>query len=262
MDWRLIAALSSFGGSLCLVAVVAFPFLNANFGAKPAQPKKPPTTIAFPQQATLSQQPSSAAPAAHKPAPSKPAAASRPSPTEYNPLISPVIEQREAAYTQVSLNVASDPGVQTYQSPAAQIATANANTAIPYVEPETPKLTAPPVAKAPAAGPRVAPPAPQVEQYQGVLTEAQITRIRYSLRLTPEQVLLWPPVHSMLSEMGHQQIAQIKAGQKPTLQAADWPPQKLYGAAGPLLNALRPDQKEQVRSLCRSLGFQMVASMI
>jgi len=37
---------------------------------------------------------------------------------------------------------------------------------------------------------------------------------------------------------------------------------RLYAAAGPLLQTLRPDQKETVRRLCRSLGFESVASML
>jgi hypothetical protein len=37
---------------------------------------------------------------------------------------------------------------------------------------------------------------------------------------------------------------------------------RLYYAAQPLLGTLRPDQKERVRSLARSLGYANLASML
>jgi hypothetical protein len=99
-------------------------------------------------------------------------------------------------------------------------------------------------------------------RYRGVLSSAEIVRVKSSLRLTPEQERAWPPVEAALAEMGRQQIALIRRGQQPRINASDWPPGRLYAAAGPLLQTLRPDQKEAVRKLCRSLGFEGVASMI
>jgi hypothetical protein len=98
--------------------------------------------------------------------------------------------------------------------------------------------------------------------YQGVLTSAEIARIHHNLRLTPDQEPRWPPVEAALAEMGRQQIFEIRHGQEPRVSPNDWPPQRLYSIAGPLLMSLRPDQKEQVRHLCRSLGFEAVASLL
>lgn len=62
--------------------------------------------------------------------------------------------------------------------------------------------------------------------------------------------------------MGRQQIALLRQGQEPRISQSEWPPGRLYSVAGPLLQVLRPDQKETVRRLCRSLGFEAIASMI
>ncbi len=97
---------------------------------------------------------------------------------------------------------------------------------------------------------------------RGVLTAAEIARIRHSLRLTPDQEQAWPRVEAALAEMGRQQIALLHQGQEPRISQSEWPPGRLYSVAGPLLQVLRPDQKETVRRLCRSLGFEAIASMI
>lgn len=130
------------------------------------------------------------------------------------------------------------------------------------------------------AGPRPdSPPRPMVEikkssvvpelhtalpavRYRGVLTATEIVRIKHNLRLTPDQEPAWPPVEAALAEMGRQQIALLRQGQEPRISPTDWPPGRLYAVAGPFLQILRPDQKETVRRLCRSLGFENVASMI
>jgi hypothetical protein len=103
---------------------------------------------------------------------------------------------------------------------------------------------------------------PAALRYRGVLTWAEIVRVKSRLRLTPDQERAWPPVEAALAEMGRQQIALIRRGQEPRISPSDWPPGRLYAAAGPLLQTLRPDQMEAVRRLCRSLGFEGVASMI
>jgi hypothetical protein len=99
-------------------------------------------------------------------------------------------------------------------------------------------------------------------RYRGVLTSAEIVRVKSRLRLTPDQERAWPPVEVALAEMGRQQIALVQRGQEPRISQSDWPPGRLYALAGPLLQSLRPDQKETVRRLCRSLGFVGVASLI
>jgi hypothetical protein len=95
-----------------------------------------------------------------------------------------------------------------------------------------------------------------------VLTSAEIGRIKHNLRLTPDQEPAWPSVQAALAEIGRQQIALIRQGQEPRISPSEWPPGRLYAVAGPLLRTLRPDQKETVRRLCRSLGFDNVASML
>jgi hypothetical protein len=99
-------------------------------------------------------------------------------------------------------------------------------------------------------------------RYQGVLTSAEMARVRRDLRLTPDQEPKWPPVEAALSEMGREQITLLRHGQEPRVSPNDWPPQRLYSIAGPLLMSLRPDQKDQVRRLCHSLGFDGVATML
>ncbi len=37
---------------------------------------------------------------------------------------------------------------------------------------------------------------------------------------------------------------------------------RLYGASGPLLASLNPEQKERVRNLARSLGYANLASRL
>jgi len=126
-----------------------------------------------------------------------------------------------------------------------------------------PRLYPKPLAEAPK--PLPAPPMPVTAptlHYEGVLTTGEILRIKHSLRLSPDQETHWPPVGAALGEMGRQQIALIRRGQDPKIPAESWPPQRLYSVAGPLLMTLRPDQKDQVRRLCHSLGFDSVASMI
>src|SRR5438552_12088423 len=103
--------------------------------------------------------------------------------------------------------------------------------------------------------------APRVDRrYDGVMTLAEISRLKASMRLTPAQEPQWHPVESVLRDIGRQQTLQVNAGRKPEVDSAAV--QRLYLAARPLLATLRPDQKEQVRRLARSLGYESVAAMI
>jgi len=97
-------------------------------------------------------------------------------------------------------------------------------------------------------------------RYEGVLTPPEIMRVKASLRLTPEQEPHWRPVEAQLREIGRLQMAQVNSGRKPEVpqQAA----QNLFYTAQPLLQILRPDQKERVRQLARSIGYASVALMI
>jgi hypothetical protein len=114
--------------------------------------------------------------------------------------------------------------------------------------------------------PRLAPPKPQFEapkvdhRYDGVLTLAEISRIKTNLRHTPQQEPQWRPVEAVMRDIGRQQTAQVQAGRKPEVDNGSV--QRLYMAARPLLGTLRPDQKEQIRKLARQMGYDSVASMI
>jgi hypothetical protein len=94
----------------------------------------------------------------------------------------------------------------------------------------------------------------------GMLTVAQIARIKASLHLTPDQERYWGAVENELREIARQLAAQKASGKKVALDAVD--AQRLYWAAGPLIMSLREDQKREVRRLARAMGLEQVASLI
>lgn len=96
----------------------------------------------------------------------------------------------------------------------------------------------------------------------GVLTPEEIRRIRNTLRLTPEQAPHWPPVEALLQEIGAQQMALVKAGQKAEDAFGSGLSMRIYWAARPLLGVLREDQKARIRVLAKSIGLDAVASSI
>ena len=104
--------------------------------------------------------------------------------------------------------------------------------------------------------------APPTPRYAGVLTSAEITRMRQALRLTPDQEGYWPPVETILREIGGQQMALARAGRRPEEAFNSGITGRLYWAARPLLARLREDQKVEVRKRARLMGFESVASMI
>jgi hypothetical protein len=110
----------------------------------------------------------------------------------------------------------------------------------------------PPIALRPAPAPRL----------DGVLTPAEISRMRYALRLTPDQEGYWPPVEALLREIGSQQMALVRSGRKPDEAFNSGITSRLYWAARPLLGRLREEQKAEVRKRARLMGFGSVASMI
>jgi hypothetical protein len=117
----------------------------------------------------------------------------------------------------------------------------------------------------PPSAPR---PRPLVEKpafdsrYDGVLTPAEIARMKAALRLTPDQMQYWLPVEPVLIEIGRGQMAQVQAGRKPDFTLSYFMQMRLYKAASPLLRSMRPDQKDVVRRRARSLGLENVASML
>jgi hypothetical protein len=267
MDWRLIAAISAAGGSFCLVAVGAYVVLTRN--PVPQQAAAPAPILLsgyrFPAMTAPSLLNVEAAPSspfasqgsfapeipvvasgtirapvgigtsATAPSPNPPRVIEdsnkRPGRTEAKQE-QRIVGQKTAALTPANANVRSEP-------PPRPVVEVKKSALVPELH------TALPAAR-----------------YHGVLTSAEIVRIKHSLRLTPDQEPAWPSVEAALGEMGRQQMTLIRRGQEPRISQGDWPPGRLYAAAGPLLRILRPDQKEVVRRLCRSLGFENVASMI
>jgi hypothetical protein len=277
MDWRFIAAISAAAGSFCFVAVGAYVVLSS--------PPAPQRTAA-PTPLLVSEY---RFPAASPPPPlngqlssSSPISSIPPPPSPFAPQSAPGLMTSSASATTgtpaqmvtSSFAPSLEPPrvIENFNSPPIRRSESRP-------EPRTAgQKTA---ALTPAdSGTRQDPlPRPVVEarkgsvvpelhtalpatRYRGILTSAEIARIKHNLRLTLDQEPAWPPVEAALAEMGRQQIALLRQGQEPRISQSDWPAGRIYAAAGPLLQALRPDQKETVRRLCRSLGFEGIASMI
>lgn len=92
------------------------------------------------------------------------------------------------------------------------------------------------------------------------MTAGKIVHLRRMLRLQPDQVAHWRPVEVVLREIGREQLVLIRRGGKPEVGTGVM--MRLYYAAQPLLGTLRPDQKERIRAMARSLGYGNVASML
>ncbi len=264
MDWRLIAALSAAGGSFCFVAVGAYVVLTRSPAPQPTTAPAPMllSEYQFPVAVTpslLSVQPASSSPFAPQsnPEPVNPAA----------PPHTAVAARADASGSSLPPRVAENPGKSAQgrseprQDPRALAHKAAALAPVAAgARPEPPPRPVVEMRKS-SVVPELQAALP-TSRYRGVLTSAEIVRIKHSLRLSPDQEPAWPPVEAALAEIGRQQIALIRHGQEPRISPNDWPPSRLYAIAGPLLQNLRPDQKEAVRRLCRSLGFEGVASMI
>jgi hypothetical protein len=263
MDWRLIAAISAAAGSFCFVSVGAYVVLTHNPAPQRTFAPTPMllSEYTFPVAATpslMSVQPTSPSPfapqsnsgsvipAAVSGTAVAPARVGADAPTLSPPRIAedaakpshgrsePRQEQHAIAYKTAAL----DAGARS-EPPPRPVVEVRKGSVVPELHTALP-----------------------TSRYRGVLTSAEIIRIKHNLRLTPDQEPAWPPVEAVLAEMGRQQIALLRHGQEPRISQNDWPPGRLYAVAGPLLQALRPDQREAVRRLCRSLGFEGVASMI
>ena len=269
MDWRLIGAVSAAAGSFCLVAIGAYVVLTHN----PTQQRDPTqqrASAAAPMLLAEYRFPVMTTPSLMSAQPPSPSPSALESNSPFTPQVtasaSAVAPGPVGAYASINPPSAAEDFNKSSnrRSDARQEPRSYKNAALtPY-----------------DAGPRPEPPSrPVVEvrkgsvvpelhtalpttHYRGVLTSAEIGRIKHNLRLTPDQEPAWPSVQAALAEIGRQQIALIRQGQEPRISPSDWPPGRLYAVAGPLLRTLRPDQKETVRRLCRSLGFDSVASML
>jgi hypothetical protein len=263
MDWRLIAAISAAGGSFCFVAVGAYVVLTGNSAPQRTSTPAPMllseyrfpamTTpslmsgqatasssfasqsnaasvvpVGAPGRADTSGSASSINPARVIVDSNKPLPAARPEPKQ---------EPRITGYKTASLTP-FDAGTRS-EPPPRPVVEVKKSSVVPELHTALPTT-----------------------RYHGILTSAEIVRIKHNLRLTPDQEPAWPSVEAALAEMGRQQIALIRHGQEPRISQSEWPAGRLYSVAGPLLRTLRPDQKDAVRRLCRSLGFESVASML
>jgi hypothetical protein len=238
MDWRLIAAISGAAGSFCFVAVGAYVVV-----AHDPAPRR--SAAAAPLLLSDYRFPVAATPSLMSVQPPGPSAPDPPAQSPFAPLdiaaapaVAAVPQGPHGAGSKTTdhapFNAARRP-----EPPVQPVVEVKKNSVVPELHTALP-----------------------TSRYRGVLTSAEIVRVKSSLRLTPDQERAWPPVEVALAEMGRQQIALIRHGQEPRISASDWPPGRLYAVAGPLLQSLRPDQKETIRRLCRSLGFEGVASLI
>jgi hypothetical protein len=265
MDWRLIAALSAAGGSFCVVAVGAYAVLTAN----PAPQRKSAPAPVLLSEFRIPVATSPGSPQAFAPSPFAPDSATA--------LPAPVVAANSAAPPGRRTSGAAPAGNPPRIADDSNKAT-NARSE-PRHEPRTTGVKTASLAPLDAGTRPEPPPRPVIEvrkstlvpeistaipttRYHGVLTSSEVARIRHNLRLTPDQEPAWRPVEAALTEMGRQQISQLRHGQEPRISQSEWPSGRLYSIAGPLLQTLRPDQKETVRRLCRSLGFDNVASML
>ena len=264
MDWPLIGAMSGLTASVLLLAVGAVAILrsgpdevrkspppapvllSSSRRIEAAAPPAPPVLQVYASSANAATSGSAAVvPARERPAPvyelfpasttasATPAAAAlRPAaPQEYKSRIVPPVVAKPAPER---------------KKPATTYALATANPAAPKPQ-VNPDL-------------RVEPPKIVDHRYDGVLTMAEIARVKARLRLSPDQEPLWRPVEAELRKVGRMQMALIDAGRKPDVPQSALQP--LGQVAMPLFQTLRPDQKEQVRVLARKMGYGNVASMI
>jgi len=264
MDWRFIAAVSAAAGSFCLVAIGAYVALTHNPAPQRAFAPAPVlvSEYRFPTAATpslLSVQPAS--PSVFAPqgnsAPLIPAAAPEDASGRIGTFAPSANPQQDAD----NFNKSSFGRAEVKREPRpVGYKTAALTPSDPAPRPEPPPR---PVVEARknSVVPELTTALPTA-RYRGLLTSAEIARIKHNMRLTPDQERVWPPVEAALAEMGRQQMTLVRHGQEPRISANDWPPGRLYSVAGPLLQTLRPDQKEAVRRLCRSLGFESIASML
>ena len=266
MDWRLMAAISAAGGSFCFVAVGAYVVLTGS--AAPQRTSTPAPMLLSEYRFTATTPPSLVSGQASSPF----------APQSNSASVIPIVASNAA----VGPARVGTSGSASSIDPSRVIVDSNKS---PHGRPEPkqePRITGYKTASLTPfdAGTRSEPPLrPVVEvkkssvvpelhtalptaRYHGVLTSAEIVRIKHNLRLTPDQEPAWPQVEAALAEMGRQQIALIRHGQEPRISQSEWPTGRLYSVAGPLLRTLRPDQKDAVRRLCRSLGFESVASML
>lgn len=240
MDWRLIAAISAAAG--CFVAVGAYGVFTHDPAPRQTAAPVPMLLSEYRFAVTTTPSPVRAQPRRRFGPDSSAQSPFAPQGSDTVPSSAPPSLAVEAQVGGVTTEAAVD-----FERIRASAPAGNAVRHRPHGGP-------PAVEKSPAF------PELHTSRYRGVLTAAGIVRVKSRSRLTPDQERARPPVEAALAKMGRQQIALIRRGQEPHISEGDWPPGR--AVAGPLLQTLRPDQMEAVRTLCRSLGCESVASMI
>ncbi len=260
MDWPVIGAVGGVAVLASLVGIGAITMLRSG----PEEVKKaPPAPLLW--STRPADAPITAPPEARLFAPANPAGA-----TYATASLSPATA---SSGTQYQLFPASEPAPVADERPSAERPTPPAvkrpaepvaKQTVPHEKKVAPSEKRISLAYAPSTS-HVLPAKPEPpkivdRRYDGVLTPPEIMRVKASLRLTPDQEPHWRPVEAQLREIGRLQIAQVNSGRKPEVpQSAA---QTLFYTAQPLLASLRPEQKERVRQLARSIGYASVASMI
>jgi hypothetical protein len=251
MDWLLIAAISGLATSAAVLGVGATVLLRS--GPEEAR-KAPPSPVLLSSRRTdavapadLQIFPNSPAPAlagtaASAPTPARPSNGYALFPTSTNLDATPALVKPPSP--RVASIVAKPSPAPLAKEPANVYALATKNPPPPRVRP-SPGVTQPNLLD---------------RRYEGVFTPAEIARLKSSLRLTPDQESLWRPLEAELRKVGKLQMASVDSGGKADIPRSAYEP--LYRVGMPLLQSLRPDQKERVRILARKMGYGTVASMI
>ncbi len=104
-------------------------------------------------------------------------------------------------------------------------------------------------------------------QFEGVVSYAQIARLKSELKLTPDQEPLWVAVEMAFREIGQQQFEGGSQGlvQSIKTRAASiglnvQALRRLAEAAYPLIKTLNDEQKQSAISFARSAGLESVAA--
>jgi hypothetical protein len=254
MDWLLIGAITGVAASGAALGVGAVALLRST--PQEAQKSPPPPVL------LSSRQPDAAAPPDLYIFSNSPGAAA----VTASAAQVPARERPRTSYELFPTNADAE-AIPVLATPAPQrIAPVVAR---PATLPETKKpatvfslATKTPAPSKPQVEPAPAGAQPKLidRRYEGVFTPAEIARLKSSLRLTPDQEPLWRPLEAELRKVGKQQMAAVESGGKPDIPRSAYDP--LYRAGMPLLQSLRPDQKERVRILARKMGYGAVASMI
>jgi hypothetical protein len=112
------------------------------------------------------------------------------------------------------------------------------------------------------ASDRAAPAAKAETKDAGALMMAQVSKMKRTLRLSPEQQEQWAPVEAALRDIARQQSGRKVEGARTVggIALTEEDSSRLYWAAAPLILNLREEQKRDARQLARNMGLEQVAS--